>query len=159
MGIILESYLNESNDKSIFNKKYKNNKYLDLNQFKKVNCFDKKLSKYYKQCKDIKDLHDGTFGIDIKKGYVYIDKNNGELVGYVFVNTTRTICPIYIYPKYRGYNLSSQMLNVAINELGANRLICYDDNEIAKELYLKHGFKINKTKVSGKETWHEMILK
>lgn len=51
------------------------------------------------------------------------------------------ITSIDIFPRYRGYGLSYQILDYATKRMGANCLTVAKDNEIAKKVYDKYGFR------------------
>lgn len=51
------------------------------------------------------------------------------------------ITSIDIFPRYRGYGLSYQVLDYATKKMGANCLTVAKDNEIAKKVYDKYGFR------------------
>lgn len=51
------------------------------------------------------------------------------------------ITSIDIFPRYRGYGLSYQILDYATKKMGANCLTVAKDNEIAKKVYDKYGFR------------------
>ena len=47
-----------------------------------------------------------------------------------------------VEPKYRGQRLSYDLLDFATKELGAKNLAVAKDNDIAKHVYNKYGFKV-----------------
>lgn len=51
------------------------------------------------------------------------------------------ITSIDIFPRYRSYGLSYQVLDYATKKMGANCLTVAKDNEIAKKIYDKYGFR------------------
>ena len=51
------------------------------------------------------------------------------------------ITSIDIFPRYRGYGLNYQVLDYATKKMGANCLTVAKDNEIAKKVYDKYGFR------------------
>lgn len=51
------------------------------------------------------------------------------------------ITSIDIFPRYRGYGLSYQILDYATKKMGANCLTVAKDNEVAKKVYVKYGFR------------------
>lgn len=65
-----------------------------------------------------------------------------EIIGYVFVtkDKSKRIQPIYVEEDYRGYGIGHILMNDAINLYGAKSLNLFTDNEIARHLYMKHGF-------------------
>lgn len=132
------SILTESEDLTILDKNFKPKGYLDLDSFKKNNLTDALAKKYgiYIFAKSLKR----------HRGYVYTDKNDDSLVAMIAVATYKNkeswIQPIQVSEKYRGYGLSNQLMNIAINKLGAKYLAVYSDNEVAIQLYKKYGFKV-----------------
>jgi ribosomal protein S18 acetylase RimI-like enzyme len=87
----------------------------------------------------------------------YIDKySNGEIVidvdkdclaGYIFVNNEKSKSPGFIMPltvikRYRGYGLSDKLVDDAIKKYHGYDLVVFKDNEVALNLYKKHGFVI-----------------
>ena len=132
--------LNESEDKSEIDKNHKSKGYLDLNSFNRTKINDTLAKKYdiYCEAPTLKDF----------KGYIYTNKKDNSLVAIIAVATYKNkeswIQPIEVSEKYRGYNLSKQLMDVAINELGAKYLAVYDDNEVAIKIYKEYGFKVYK---------------
>ena len=76
-----------------------------------------------------------------KYGEIAIDKN-GNFAGYVCVNKSGILGPLYIEPNYRGYGLSNILFKDAIENWNAWKLGVYTDNEVAIRLYKKFGFEI-----------------
>jgi len=68
-----------------------------------------------------------------------------EIIGYVFVtkDKSKRIQPIYVEEDYRGYGMGHILMNDAINLYGAKSLNLFTDNEIARHLYMKHGFYVS----------------
>lgn len=132
--------LNESENKSEIDKNHKSKGYLELNSFNRTKINDTLAKKYdiYCEAPTLKDF----------KGYIYTDKKDNSLVAIIAVATYKNkeswIQPIEVSEKYRGYNLSKQLMDVAINELGAKYLAVYDDNEVAIKIYKEYGFKVYK---------------
>ena len=60
------------------------------------------------------------------------------------------ISGIEVSKKYKGYGLSYQLLDVAVNELKGNTLSVASDNKIAIHLYEKYGFVIDTDKKNSK---------
>ena len=138
------SFVNESNDKSKFEKKYIPKNKLDLNSFKKVKFKDSKsISEYISNNKFLSSKKGQDLINKYADGYIWIDEDNKEIVGYVAVDYKwKSICPIELCPKYRNHGLSKPIMKIAIDELGAEWLYVYTDNEVAINLYKTLGFKI-----------------
>ncbi|MEI2423239.1 GNAT family N-acetyltransferase, partial [Arthrospira platensis SPKY2] len=132
--------IKESNDASKFIKDYKNKKYVDLNSFNKTQITEA-IAKKYNIC-SVADI----------KGYLYTDKNN-SFVALVAVGTYKDkkswIQPIEVAKKYRGRGLSKQLIDIAVNELGAKYLGVFIDNKVAIYIYKKYGFKVFKIVSDG----------
>lgn len=137
-------YINESNDRSKFEKDHISKNKLDLNSFKKVRFKDSKnISEYINNNKFLSSKKGQDLINKYADGYIWIDEDNKEIVGYVAVDYKwKSICPIELYPKYRNHGLSKPIMKIAINELGAEWLYVYTDNEVAINLYKTLGFKI-----------------
>lgn len=141
---IMVKYIYESNDRSKFEKDYISKNKLDLNSFKKVRFKDSKnISEYINNNKFLSSKKGQDLINKYADGYIWIDEDNKEIVGYVAVDYKwKSICPIELYPKYRNHGLSKPIMKIAINELGAEWLYVYTDNEVAINLYKTLGFKI-----------------
>lgn len=148
-NLIAEDVIYESEDRSKIDKNYKPLEKYNLNSYKRISLKDPSLMKYIKNDKNWDEKRVKYMLNYDTNGYFYIDEdNNDALVAYIMV-CDGFICPMYIYPKYRKHGLSDQILKYAIKNMGANKLHVYKDNEVAIELYKKHGFKeVN----SGKST-------
>lgn len=137
------NYINESVDKSTFDKKFK--KKIGL-KFETMNINDSRVKtivsdKFYEWIEEIKHKKNGIIGIESKSktfaGYIFVSKNHGK---------RKVIAPFKVYEKYRGYGLGEILLKEAIDNFGGNELGVYSDNEVAIELYKKYGFKFVNTK-------------
>lgn len=105
----------------------KANKYLN-NNFHKTNFKDK---------------------MKITNGEIVIDKDNDKLAGYIYIGggdkSDRDygfIETLGVKKAYRGYGLSNKLLDDAIKKYDAIDLTVYKNNEVAINLYKKHGFVI-----------------
>ena len=123
-------------DKNFKKKSGKNFEYKSLSsnvdKYFKGNSYWEKFGKYHKEN---------------SIGEIAIDKETGELAGYIFVKNKRSgeegfITPLEILPKYRGYGVSNKLVDDAIHKYGAIDLTVDIDNEVAINLYKKHGFVI-----------------
>ena len=138
-------FLEESSQKSTLDSKFKkklsnNFEFIDMHnpKAKKYLESDKFYSKYFK---GIMNEVNGEIVINIDDdklaGYIYIGGGNkSKNKNYGFIQTLEVI------KKYRGYGLSHTLLDDAIKKYNAVDLTCYKDNEIALNLYKKHGFVI-----------------
>lgn len=104
----------------------------NTDKYLKDNSYWKKYGKYHKEN---------------SVGEIAIDKDTDELAGYIFVKNKRSgeegfITPLEVLPKYRGYGVSNELIDDAIHKYGAIDLTVDIDNEVAINLYKKHGFVI-----------------
>lgn len=150
---IKKNYYKDSEDKSIIDTNHKTKGYLDLQSLNRTEITKEIAKKYNIQC---------TSPNLIKfEGYLYTDDHD-SYVALVAVGTYKNlkswIMPIQISEEYRGYNLSKQLMKVAITELGAKHLGVYADNEVAIKLYKDYGFKIYKKLRSDKYLVYYMTI-
>lgn len=141
--ILSENYMIlESVEKSKFDDNHINGDRLNLSKFKKVSFKDwKSVQKYTDTDSYLKTDNGKKLMSKWADGYIFIDTDNDELVGYVAVdNKTHSICPIEICPKYRNHGLSKQILQLAIRDLKAEWLYVNDNNEVALQIYKDIGF-------------------
>jgi len=103
--------------------------------------------------------------IDIDYDYYFVKISNGKIVGYSMLRTFgKYTIPTYgqvIWEEFRGKGFGSQILEETINEaknlgFGIVKLKVYEHNEVAYNLYIKHGFK--KIGVEGDEIWMQRDL-
>lgn len=137
----------ESVDKSKLDENHIKGKQLNLSSFKKIpiNQYDKYID-YMKQDSYLKTKkgRDLCFKYNCK-GYFFIDEDKEKLVAYIVVSKYKSIVPIQILPDYKNHGLAEQLMKIAINELKAEWLYVYTDNEVAIHLYEKLGFENLKT--------------
>lgn len=133
------SSINES--ASSINNNHKQKGHKSLKEFNKLDLNE--YASLYSSNKMIKHLRINNS----TKGYLFIDKTN-YLVAVINVETkqdnTKWIQGLEISNNYQGYGLSNQLLDVAVNELGANYLSVNKNNNVAKSIYEKYGFDIYK---------------
>lgn len=136
--------ISESVQKSKIDSDYKPKGKLSISDFKKVNMSDN-LTKYNISKNKIEEFKKFS---EYGSGYIWLDDDN-NLIAQIFVNQGKkkkndkgVISELNIDNKYKGYGLSKQILDIAVNELNANSLWVYKDNEIAVNLYKKYGFKV-----------------
>ena len=117
----------------------------NLSSFKKIHITEEVINKYKKEypflkhvrCKDTKEY--------ICDGYIWF--NNNELVAMVgsceyLDDKTKWIVSLEITEKYRGYGLSTQILDYAVKTMKCEYLSVNKNNEVAKKVYDKYGFKV-----------------
>ena len=86
------------------------------------------------------------------KAILAIDTNHDMIAGYVCVRKNGKVQPVFIYPDYRGYGISNELMKKAIKDYGATKLGVYSDNQIAIHLYKSLGFKEYDRKKYNDET-------
>ena len=137
--------MTESTQKSVMDKSFKkktggNFEFLDLHDVRAKEYLFKNsyFNKYFKS----------TYSYT--NGEIAVDKDKNKLAGYIYVgggnkSTNRNygfIQTLEVLKPYRGYGLSTRLLKDAIKKYHAVDLTCYKDNEVAMNLYKKHGFVI-----------------
>lgn len=123
---VVESAVNESKDKSIYEKNFKKKsgktfKYLDM----KSPEAKKYITKEW---------------INDKNAEIAVCKEDDELAGFIYVNKSGNIAPLKVYEKYRGYGIGDQLFKDAVEKFKGKKLGVYKDNEVAINLYKKYGF-------------------
>jgi len=96
------------------------------------------------------------------KGLIYFDNNDNVAVFFIILDHafdydpkgTVWVSDVYIAPKYRGYHLTKQILDICVNKYGANTLGVYKTNKIAIKAYTNYGFKIS----YDYKLYHVMVL-
>ena len=134
--------LNESTLKSIVDSNHKEKGYKSLSSFKRVQVDQTFIDQYKKQYPflrhvDLKD--DITVWIDEDKivAVLMIDPKNEKEIWITGLEVTK---------EYQKYHLGSQVLQYAIHNKHANALSVYIDNDVAKQMYYKAGFKLDKSR-------------
>lgn len=139
--------LSETPLQSALDKDFKQKGYKSLSSFKKVPINKRLIDKYKDRSKILihQDPRDkGYFFLDGDKpvAVIAVDdrcEDSGDLKYYNMISC------VEVFPEYRGYGLSKQLLDIAVNELGAEMLTVAYDNEVAINLYKSYGFKISKS--------------
>lgn len=88
--------------------------------------------------------------IDITNGEIVVDMDKDKLAGYIYIgggnkNKNKNygfIQTLEVIKEYRGYGLSNKLIDDAIKKYNAEDLTVFTDNEVAINLYKKHGFVI-----------------
>ena len=132
-------HINESIDKSFFDKNYKPKERYNLSSFKKLPYTDLNLVNYGINEKEI----EGNKKLKNERGdnaFYFVDEKNKDWVAFINV-LNHEIAPMIVNDKYQGHGLSEQVLDYAVKHMSAYKLYVYKDNEVAQHLYNKYGFK------------------
>ena len=124
-------------------KDYQSSKDMNISQFPKMRLTDAIIQVYGQSYPSMRHIRINNR----TKGYVWL--KDKQIVGYINVeekdDDSKWIQAFEIFPPYKGHGLSKQMLNVAVNEFGANYLSVSKNNELAIKVYKSYGFKIYKS--------------
>lgn len=136
-----ESTINELS--SSVEKDYQSSKDMNISQFPKMRLTDAIIQVYGQSYPSMRHIRINNR----TKGYVWL--KDKQIVGYINVeekdDDSKWIQAFEIFPPYKGHGLSKQMLNIAVNEFGANYLSVSKNNELAIKIYKSYGFKIYKS--------------
>ena len=136
-----ESTINELS--SSVEKDYQSSKNMNISQFPKMRLADAIIQVYGQSYPSMRHIRINNR----TKGYVWL--KDKQIVGYINVeekdDDSKWIQAFEIFPPYKGHGLSKQMLNIAVNEFGANYLSVSKNNELAIKVYKSYGFKIYKS--------------
>lgn len=136
-----ESTINELSSSA--EKDYQSSKDMNISQFPKMRLTDAIIQVYGQSYPSMRHIRINNR----TKGYVWL--KDKQIVGYINVeekdDDSKWIQAFEIFPPYKGHGLSKQMLNVAVNEFGANYLSVSKNNELAIKVYKSYGFKIYKS--------------
>lgn len=78
------------------------------------------------------------------KGFMFY--NDDEIVGFINVNTNENeIQALEVNKNYRQQGIGEELLEIAVNELNANKLTVRKNNKAAIRMYQKNGFKVVKS--------------
>lgn len=132
-------------EKSVMSDNFKPKKKIKLSSFKRVKITEDVIVKYKKEypmlkhvrCKDTKEY--------ICDGYMWLDDD--KLVCHVgsceyLDDNTKWIVSLEILPEYRSCGLSEQIVDFAVKNMKCKYLSVNKNNEIAKHVYDKYGFKV-----------------
>ena len=111
----------------------------NLNSFKQVKVTKDWIKRYKDRYPRLKHLRESD---DINTTYAWMDKDDLVAVLNVAVDdkSIKWISNLEVTPDYRGYGLSSQLLDYATKNLKATHLGVADDNALAIDIYKKYGF-------------------
>lgn len=136
-----ESAVNELS--SSVEKDYQSSKDMNISQFPKMRLTDAIIQVYGQSYPSMRYIRINNR----TKGYVWL--KDKQIVGYINVeekdDDSKWIQAFEIFAPYKGHGLSKQMLNIAVNEFGANYLSVSKNNELAIKVYKSYGFKIYKS--------------
>ena len=78
-----------------------------------------------------------------KNSYMFLDENNKVACTFVVFNdgVHHIMSNFEIIPEYRGMGISKNLLDFAVKKIRVDHLWVDEDNIIAKNLYIKYGFK------------------
>lgn len=164
---ILESTaVQETSLKSTIDKDYKPRGRKSLSEFRKQRITKSFIDEYKSKTKIVKhiDYNDNAYAWldgDNVVAVVAVDEDHepkyGEDEGYNWITA------IEVLPEYQGYGLGNQLLDYAVKQMHGNALTVSKDNEIAKSMYEKYGFKASKKSIdevrTGKRPVYYMYLK
>ena len=109
-----------------------------LNTYKKLPISKSNIEKfdYYNLCHLRTD--------DEYKGFMFY--NDDEIVGFINVDTNENeIQALEVNKEYRQQGIGEELLEIAVNELNANKLTIRKNNKAAIRMYQKNGFKVVKS--------------
>ena len=136
-----ESTINELSSSA--EKDYQSSKDMNISQFPKMRLTDAIIQVYGQSYPSMRHIRINNR----TKGYVWL--KDKQIVGYINVeekdDDSKWIQAFEIFPPYKGHGLSKQMINIAVNEFGANYLSVSKNNDLAIKVYKSYGFKIYKS--------------
>ena len=141
--MIKESYIDESVSSAV-SKDYKQKGYIKLSSLKKTHITEFIINKYKKEYPVLRHVRCKDTDEYVCDGYMWFKEN--DLVCYVGScqytdDNTKWIVSLEILPEYRGYGLSNQILDFCIKNMKCRYLSVNKNNELAKKIYDKYGFK------------------
>ena len=151
---ITESVLVESDQKSNIDKNFKKKSNKSINS-KALDIHSKEAKKYIDN-----DSYLSNLKPKIKKfnGEIIVDKNKEKIIGRFLIGTGKDkgfIGALRVNDAYKGYGYGNQLIEDAINKYNGEDLIVYKDNEVAREIYKKHGFvDVNCNSINNKSEYY-----
>ena len=153
---LYESYISEDDDMikeyveeklNIFKKSSKDKDYrnIKLSSLKKVRITEYLIDKYKKEYPVLRHVRCKDTDEYVCDGYMWFKDDN--LVCYVGScqytdDNTKWIVSLEILPEYRGYGLSTQILDFCVKSMNCKYLSVNKNNQLAKKIYDKYGFKV-----------------
>lgn len=132
-------------EKSELDDDFKPKKRISLSSLKKIRITDSVIEKYKKEYPVLKHVRSSDTSEYKCDGYMWFDAQD-ELVCHVgsceyFDNGTKWIVSLEVLPKFKGHDLSKQILNFAVKNMGCKYLSVNKNNKVAKYIYDQYGFK------------------
>ncbi len=151
---ITESVLVESDQKSNIDKNFKKKSNKSINS-KALDIHSKEAKKYIDN-----DSYLSSLKPKIKKfnGEIIVDQDKEKIIGRFLIGTGKDkgfIGAVRVNDAYKGYGYGNQLIEDAINKYNGEDLIVYKDNEVAREIYKKHGFvDVNCNSINNKSEYY-----
>ena len=151
---ITESVLVESDQKSNIDKNFKKKSNKSINS-KALDIHSKEAKKYIDN-----DSYLSSLKPKIKKfnGEIIVDQDKEKIIGRFLIGTGKDkgfIGALRVNDAYKGYGYGNQLIEDAINKYNGEDLIVYKDNEVAREIYKKHGFvDVNCNSINNKSEYY-----
>ena len=136
--------VNESVSSTV-SKDHKQKGHIKLSSLKKVRITEYLIDKYKKEYPVLRHVRCKDTDEYVCDGYMWFKDDN--LVCYVGScqytdDNTKWIVSLEILPEYRGYGLSNQILDFCVKSMNCKYLSVNKNNELAKKIYDKYGFKV-----------------
>lgn len=136
--------VNESVSSTV-SKDHKQKGHIKLSSLKKVRITEYLIDKYKKEYPVLRHVRCKDTDEYVCDGYMWFKDDN--LVCYVGScqytdDNTKWIVSLEILPEYRGYGLSTQILDFCVKSMKCKYLSVNKNNELAKKIYDKYGFKV-----------------
>lgn len=132
-------------EKSELDDDFKPKERIKLSSLKKIRITDSVIEKYKKEYPVLKHVRCRDTSEYKCDGYMWFDTQN-ELVCHVgsceyLDDGTKWIVSLEVLPKFKGHDLSKQILNFAVKNMGCKYLSVNKNNKVAKYIYDQYGFK------------------
>ena len=132
-------------EKSTIDRDFKLKGHKNLSSFKKIHITENVINKYKTKYPYLKNVRCKDTKESICDGYIWMDDD--KLVCMVGSceytdDHTKWIVSLKIMKEYRGYGLSKQILDYAVKNMNCRYLSVGKNNEVAKSVYDKYGFKV-----------------
>lgn len=130
---------------STVSKDHKQKGHIKLSSLKKVRITEYLIDKYKKEYPVLRHVRCKDTDEYVCDGYMWFKDDN--LVCHVGScqytdDNTKWIVSLEILPEYRGYGLSTQILDFCVKSMKCKYLSVNKNNELAKKIYDKYGFKV-----------------
>ena len=138
-------HINESSSK--INNNYKSKGNISLSSLKKIHMTEEVIDKYKKEYTCLKHVRCKNTKEYTCDGYMWMDNDKLVcMVGSCEYNDdhTKWIVSLEVTKEYKGYGLSEQVLDYAVKRMNCKYLSVNKNNQIAKYIYDKYGFKVYK---------------